>query len=733
MKRYYVLLFVLVFSKSLISQIHVDQNNKVGIGTSSIDASLEVAGRTDLNGYLRIGGGGNIWIQGTSNSTPNSNPGSQNTLIGYNVGNSNGMPPNVYNNFFLGTNTAKSVSTICRNNVVIAPNGFDVDGGDDNVVIGNLAFNGVVGSKSANVAIGWKAMLNYTGDGAAVGIGPRALESSSSVATAIGAQSMRNSVGALNTTAVGSTSGFNADGQYCVYLGYRAGMNNNTDNLLFIDNSETPNPLIWGDFSANVARINGELEVSDFTGGTPVKMLARDASNQIVETTPSFTNPILSIGGSNINISDVNYWSKLFNTGSIYTLAKVGIGHDNPDYFGNASLVVRGRIVRQNGNLYNDFTGHNAGNLSATGNYNIAQGYETGQSLTDGEFNVIQGFRAGKGLKGGSYNVFSGLNAGWNSVGGDDNIAFGRDALYGNVNGSDNIALGRQSLNGNSGNYNIGIGFQPLWNANNTTKNVAIGYQAGYFETGSNKLHIANNPHISLIEGDFSSNELLVNGKLQISNFIGGTPVKMLARDASNQIIEADLPSAGIGGIEVGKIINSVAPIIDDSGNPQFYITSDDLNIKIDEPTSNTVNITQQNHLSELRASGQTVSSSSYIDFGAVDNLTNGSIIGAPSLDNVTTTDAMPVLVMLSGTIRQTGTCPVQPSSFVISINVNATVVKSQAIGSGFGLGYEIPFSLFHFESLLSISEEVKAYVELPASSTCDAYIDDVTLIVKSL
>jgi len=48
-----------------------------------------------------------------------------------------------------------------------------------------------------------------------------------------------------------------------VFIGYEAGYNETGSNKLYIDNSDTEDPLIYGDFSENDVKINGDLQVAD--------------------------------------------------------------------------------------------------------------------------------------------------------------------------------------------------------------------------------------------------------------------------------------------------------------------------------------------------------------------------------------------------------------------------------------------------------------------------------------
>ena len=79
--------------------------------------------------------------------------------------------------------------------------------------------------------------------------------------TFIGYQSgYRNYTGARNTF-IGNAAGLDAQGSGNVFIGNRVGWYEDGDNLLYIDNSSTSTPLIYGDFSANYVRINDKLGV----------------------------------------------------------------------------------------------------------------------------------------------------------------------------------------------------------------------------------------------------------------------------------------------------------------------------------------------------------------------------------------------------------------------------------------------------------------------------------------
>ena len=207
---------------------------------------------------------------------------------------------------------------------------------------------------------------------------------------------------------------------------------------------------------------------------------------------------------------------------------------------------------------YNTFLGYNAGRYNATAHSNTSVGYEAGLSNTTGSPNTFMGYCAGSGTTG-DHNSFLGAEAGRYSTTGDYNAFFGnhagrggdpstggtentgsRNAFFGNYAGEHNTTGRRNSLVGNyaggsntTGDRNTFIGYRAGYGnqegSHNTIvgtyagrynvsgeDNVFLGYHAGYYETGSNKLYIANSTDSSpLIYGEFDNNLIRINGNFR--------------------------------------------------------------------------------------------------------------------------------------------------------------------------------------------------------------------------
>ncbi len=204
-------------------------------------------------------------------------------------------------NYFIGHNVAPNVTTGKRNSIIGYEAANTLSSGYNNVVLGYLAGNNLT-TGSVNVYIGYQAgKSNSTGhDNVFVGTNSGVNGTSSSYSTFVGAgaglvnnanyntfvgcwSGNQNSTGISNTY-LGTYSGFvNSTGSYNVFIGqsageaavgsgnifigYQAGKNESTSNKLYIDNSSTSSPLIYGDFSSNYIKINGALYVTNIPSG----------------------------------------------------------------------------------------------------------------------------------------------------------------------------------------------------------------------------------------------------------------------------------------------------------------------------------------------------------------------------------------------------------------------------------------------------------------------------------
>lgn len=122
--------------------------------------------------------------------------------------------------------------------------------GDDNIAIGRAAASALgFGAGAQNIAVGYRAMYYNRGSSNNIVIGHQA---------GYGA----NPTTYDNCVLIGYRAGYLLEtGDANVFLGYQAGYNELGANRLYIENSNSVTPLIYGEFDNNLVRVHGTLGV----------------------------------------------------------------------------------------------------------------------------------------------------------------------------------------------------------------------------------------------------------------------------------------------------------------------------------------------------------------------------------------------------------------------------------------------------------------------------------------
>lgn len=169
-------------------------------------------------------------------------------------------------------------NTTASNNVAIGNYAFaDGTTGMHNVAIGGSALNNIT-TGSNNVAIGYESLLTPTTTSGNTAMGASSMKSATtginnvsvgvfsltSMTTgnqnaAFGQGAGQYNVTGSTNTFIGAQSGFTAKGSGHVFIGYDAGAYAAGDNLLYISNNKTNDPLIYGEFDNGLVQINGTL------------------------------------------------------------------------------------------------------------------------------------------------------------------------------------------------------------------------------------------------------------------------------------------------------------------------------------------------------------------------------------------------------------------------------------------------------------------------------------------
>jgi len=115
-----------------------------------------------------------------------------------------------------------------------------------------------------NTAIGFYSIRSNTVGfwNTAIGYGALSMNENGSMNTAIGSNALPYNKSGSNNLACGFESGLlNVTGSGNIFLGYHAGFSETGNNKLYIENSNSATPLIYGEFDTDKVQINGALTV----------------------------------------------------------------------------------------------------------------------------------------------------------------------------------------------------------------------------------------------------------------------------------------------------------------------------------------------------------------------------------------------------------------------------------------------------------------------------------------
>jgi hypothetical protein len=245
------------------------------------------AGRIEKIDDMGVGGNTFLGYQAgnynTGNSSSNSffgyqagflnTGGSYNTASGYNA---------LYSNTVGHTNTAIGYNSLYFNtdgqeNIAIGSQAQQNNiNSNYNIAIGNMALEaqsyspGKGGFNSNNIAIGHQSLANNNStsinngiNNVAIGVRSMYNNGTGYDDIAYGFESLYSNTTGSSNTAIGNRAGYsNSTGSGNVFLGYQAGYNELGSNKLYIANSSTTTPLIYGDFGTNDVTVNGNLTVT---------------------------------------------------------------------------------------------------------------------------------------------------------------------------------------------------------------------------------------------------------------------------------------------------------------------------------------------------------------------------------------------------------------------------------------------------------------------------------------
>ena len=353
-----------------------------------------------------------------------------------------------------------------------------------NVVVGDNTFNSSTNVNS-NVAIGNNLGYSFlTGDNNVL-IGSGVLDSVSS--------------GNKNII-IGSNAISKLKGDANVLIGYNVADSaiNTISNKLYISNSNTTSPLIYGEFDNSKLTVNGSLSANSFKvpGGLSTQYLRADGTvTTSVTAGVPYTGANQSVdlgaydlmvngltigigGGTTTNTTNTAVGNgTLANNTSGFSNTAMGLNSmkSNTVGFSNVAYGIYSMYSNTTG-IFNTAIGDSSLYSNTTGYANVGVGYQSLALNTTSIANVAVGNYALKNNQTGSYNTALGGNALNLNQTGASNIAIGNASLFSNLSGNTNVAVGAFVLNQNTTGYsNVALGASSLKNNQTGSNNVTLG------------------------------------------------------------------------------------------------------------------------------------------------------------------------------------------------------------------------------------------------------------------
>jgi hypothetical protein len=313
------------------------ENIFIGLNSGKVTLGSNNVFLGNGTGFSNANGGNNVYI-GTESGYFSENT-FQNTYIGYRSGyNMTGASNTAIgsmageeaggttNNIFIGTSAGRYAAG--GNNTLIGIDSGYGDSGTANTGQRNTYLGASTGyattTGSYNTEMGFNAgRYNRTGSyNTLIGYesGRGSYDNSFTRNVFVGSGSGYSTTTGSNSVYLGYNAGrLNASGTGNVFLGYQAGYSETGSDKLYIDNSNTSSPLLYGDFATDLVKINGQLNViGSSTLGTLLVAPAEptsgdDAEIILAEDINGTTNMSMKYDGG---LNRLEWWAK--DTSSSY-------------------------------------------------------------------------------------------------------------------------------------------------------------------------------------------------------------------------------------------------------------------------------------------------------------------------------------------------------------------------------------------------------------------------------
>lgn len=261
-------------------EIVTTSSSSIGVVTKDGTRFLHTYKPAGTNDNLFLGkGSGNFTLSATSNFNANTGIG-ENTLANLSTG---------YFNTALGTAALRYTTSGNNNTAVGLQAGNRITTGTYNVAIGRDALYGASNPSSAsgsyNVAVGYAPLYSL---------------STGANNVAVGYQAGLNSTTAGNNVFIGFEAGHDITTESGnIFIGYQAGADATGSDQLYIENSNSASPLIYGDFTNDYVNINGRLGIGTSTPDYELESVSGSQNIEFVGT--AYAGKKIVFGGRSAN------------------------------------------------------------------------------------------------------------------------------------------------------------------------------------------------------------------------------------------------------------------------------------------------------------------------------------------------------------------------------------------------------------------------------------------------
>ena len=538
------------------STLVVDSNSRVGIGTASPIANLDVI-RSGATGLSSVNARTTALFQ-------NSN--SAGTTISINA------PNTGYSGIFLGdpeletqgqikmvhtTNTLEFASQGGAAELILQAGNIALAGGVDRRI--KLSDSGVSGISTSDNTVYIRGndddlILNAAANGLTKfqynGTERMRIDTSGKVGIGTTSPNANLHVGSSNATGDATNPAIQLGGANT----YRLGLYTDSE-AGYIENKNGDNGLVF--------RVKTAGEAMRIAGGTGDVLIGSSTNLDVLTSSPKIQV------GSGSGHSSMQFYSGTGSVGALYFGDSTSGTDRYPGYIeyrhNNNTMAFRVNgtdhvIFLSNGQI-------SCKNITATdsaGNVSVGYGALNVVQANSGDANVAVGYEALEDVTTGSNNTGIGYRGAMNITSGNYNTALGTFTMYANTSGSRNTALGYQALYSASGNdHNTAVGNRALVAATNNGSCTAVGSQAleDCTENGHNNTAIGVRASYKTTSGQYNTSlgvDALEDNQTGQYNTACGSNALGNVSGSNNSGLGYSAGKAGSPGGQLGNVSNRI-------------------------------------------------------------------------------------------------------------------------------------------------------------------------------